>query len=388
MKRIFKYIVVFFVWTLSLVRRIIRGRRRISLSGSRCLIISVSGIGNAVMATPLIQALKVSCGAAVIDVLTSGASHATLFRGIRFCNSIYLYPKTGWDRLKLVHSIRRNKYDLLLLAFPTPEIHYTLLVLAVNAYMVISHDYGIYHPFFRFLKYVADHIISVNKNLHDIEQNANLVHNLTDHTFIFKSYPPFIISDLAVEQAQHFYRDKNIGMAETVCFIHPGSKRGTDYKRWPLDRFIALGHKLKDEHNLIVIVILGPDEEEHRNLFEQHGFITTLFSFSTTLAILQRGSMLISNDSGMMHVASMMRVPTVTIWGGTDMRRNGARGNKALNIVNDSVRCRPCVRFAPDIHCPAVQFECIQSISVDQVYQGMLQNGFLSIKQNAGKRKI
>ena len=374
MRNTLKYIIVILLYLFSRVRRLFRGQRVCSFYGSRYLVVSLSGIGNAIMCTPLVDALKKKRGAS-IDVLTRGTAQEIVFTRIGMCDTIYLYPDTFVRRLTLIGQLRKKRYDVLILTFPTPEISYALLPVGINPRTAITHAYHIYHQYFKCLIHLSDRIVDVDESVHDIEQNLNLA-GISEKDFRFRHYPTVTLSESANSAAENFFSENGLEKAR-VCLMHPGCKRGADYKRWPLEHFIELGIKLL-KHNVKIIVIFGPDEYEYRDQVASKGFIifeSTDFEF--VLAVLNKASMLISNDSGIMHAASFLRVPTVTLWGGTDSNRNGARGNFALDLVNKDVHCRPCVRFVPHIHCPRSPYECVRKISVDQVYKKILQSRLL-----------
>ena len=378
MRTITKYIFVILIWFLSIVRRLYRGRRQVELEDSHCLVVSLSGIGNAIMCLPLLQALKEQHGAAAVDVLTTGAAQETIFRNIGFTDEIYKYPLNLRQKCSLLLFLRKKKYDALLLAFPTPEISYAVLPTLINPRTALTHDYSMFHPFFKYLGHIADRVLPIRTDLHDIEQNLHLIESCNVNKFEFKAYPTVHLSKASLENADEFYRKNKLGSNSILCFMHPGSKRGADYKRWPVANFLTLGQLLVQENNIKIVAIIGPDEIELRDQFAKSGFILLESTdFATTLAILSRASFLVSNDSGLMHTAALLEIPTVTVWGGTDVSRNGARGNLAINVMNKSMPCRPCVKFVANVRCPDAAFLCIRSIDAEQVYQSIKSNGLL-----------
>lgn len=374
MNKVIKYIVVMAIFILSLGRRLVRGKRKAIINNSRCLVVSLSGIGNAIMATPLIEALLKNAAAAV-DVLTLSPAHYTLFNGIGLCRRIFIYPTFRRERRSMFKMLRKQKYDILLLSFPTPEIAHALLAWTIHPRAAVTHAYDIYHPYFKFLKYIPDRVVPVNTLLHDVEQNLALIQSPAQ-SFHFTCYPPFTLATSAHDAALAFFATHKIPIKNTIVVMHPGCKSGADYKRWPLEYFLSLGEKLAMAGK--VIVMLGPDEQAYRDLFQNKNFV--LFEstdFAVSLAVLAKASLLVSNDSGIMHAAAFLQVPTVTVWGGTDVKRNGARGNFAVNVVNENAKCRPCVQFVPSIHCPHLPYECMRDIEVDRVYDIIRQNHLL-----------
>ncbi len=372
-----KYVFVSCVWGILLLRHLFRRKQQIDLNGARCLIISLSGIGNAIMCTPLMQSLKIN-GAQSVDVLVPGLAHTAVLNGINFCDAIHLYPKSVFQRFRLLQSLRKKKHDAMFFAFPTAEISYSLFPLIINPRISVIHSGDMFHPFFKFIRRMFEYIVPVELEWHDIEQNLNLLSAVGGKVEPVTHYPELRLPEQAFQKADVYLSKHHVNGDDQLCFMHPGSTRGTDFKRWPTENFVELGKRLVKDHARKIVVIIGPDEKEYRDYFELAGFyILQTSCFEVTLALLSKSPMLISNDSGLMHAAALLRIPTVTIWGGTDMNRNGARGVFTLNIENERLPCQPCSRFISNVKCPDIEFECIRSITVQQVYEAMVNHHLL-----------
>jgi heptosyltransferase-2 len=377
MSLLIKYVFVSCVWVVLLMRQLFKRKQQIHLNGARCLIVSLSGIGNSIMCTPLVQSLEEN-GADSIDVLLPGAAHAAIFNGIQFCNAIHRYPKSVFQRFKLLLLLRQKKYDALFFAFPTAEISYSLFPLIVCPRISVIHDGDMFHPFFKFTRRMFEYIVPVEASWHDIEQNLNLLSAIGGKIAKVERYPLLTLPEHAHKKAKEYLSEQNLTDADKLCFMHPGCTRGTDFKRWPTENFVELGKMLIERYACKIVVIIGPDEKEYRNYFNVPGFtILESQSFDVTLVLLSKALVLISNDSGLMHAAALLRVPTVTMWGGTDVNRNGARGSFAINIENERLPCQPCSRFVSEVNCPGIKYECIRSISVQQVYDAVAYSSLL-----------
>jgi ADP-heptose:LPS heptosyltransferase len=329
------------------------------------------------MCTPLIQALKEN-GAATVDVIVPSRVHELIFSGIEYCDAVISLEKSGGKRLRQLLTLRKKKYDLLLYTFPTAEIGYTLMGLVLNARMMVLHDFSQFHSFFKYIRKTADYITAYQDDCHDIEQNLNLLSAVDNINFKFEHYPILHLSDSAYHKADDFLTQFSIAETDTLCFMHPGCTRGADFKRWLVQSFVELGNKLAEELNTKIFVILGPDELEYMNSFKSPNFVIVhSLNFDITLALLSQAKLLVSNDSGIMHAAALLQVPVVTLWGGTDIGRNCARGTRSVNILNSNIPCRPCAKIIPNVRCPGEKFECIRSISVQQVFDAIVEHRFL-----------
>jgi heptosyltransferase-2 len=149
----------------------------------------------------------------------------------------------------------------------------------------------------------------------------------------------------------------------------PGAEYGPA-KRWPLENFVALGQELLARNCRLVIfgapndATLAAELAEKlpgaRNLAGQ----TTLAEFMGALAACQ---LVISNDSGAMHLASALGVPTVAIFGSTEPALTGPLGPHTA-VLRHHVPCSPC--FLRE--CP-IDFACMHRITPAMVLTAAAQ---------------
>ena len=153
--------------------------------------------------------------------------------------------------------------------------------------------------------------------------------------------------------------------------LHPGGKRGADYKRWPAQKFRQLADRLA-ARGAGVVVLLGPDETELQALFQGPDLLPLSSSdLEIIIALLEKCHYFISNDSGIMHVASLVDISQYTIYGATNPRRNGAWGGRAVNIFKKDISCRPCIHFIPGGAHLGCRQECLAELSVTEVWNAI-----------------
>jgi heptosyltransferase-2 len=92
---------------------------------------------------------------------------------------------------------------------------------------------------------------------------------------------------------------------------------------------------------------------------------TTLREF---MALLTKCHLVITNDSGSMHLAAALGLPLLAIFGSTNERATGPVGLR-VRIIKRPVECSPCGLR----QCP-IDFRCMTGISVDDVYQAALES--------------
>ena len=151
--------------------------------------------------------------------------------------------------------------------------------------------------------------------------------------------------------------------------MHPGSGiHQAGFKRWPKEKFALLADRLIQEYSASIILLGGQEEkelaEEIKFLMKNNPFV---FTGKTTLAqtasLIKKCSLFVSNDSGLLHVATAVNTPTVGIFGPTDPARTGPYSNSS--VVRKDLSCSPCYTGKP-VRCNSL--DCIHQISIDDVF--------------------
>ncbi|HLA62147.1 MAG TPA: glycosyltransferase family 9 protein, partial [Nitrospiraceae bacterium] len=140
-------------------------------------------------------------------------------------------------------------------------------------------------------------------------------------------------------------------------------------KRWPAASFAEVADRLQQEGCGALVMIGGPDERA--DVAAVRGMMKTpaidLVGVTTVgllPALLSRASLLISNDSGPMHVAAAVGTPVVALFGPTSVARTGPYG-LGHRVLTTELSCRPCLSRT----CQnPVQLECLTRISPEQVF--------------------
>jgi heptosyltransferase-2 len=147
--------------------------------------------------------------------------------------------------------------------------------------------------------------------------------------------------------------------------LNPGAAYGSA-KRWDEDRFADSARVLAKELRLRLAII---GSEAERPIAEQIRARlkpgTAVLNGKTTLevliGVLAESSLLITNDSGPMHIAAALGVPTVAVFGSTDDKVTGPYGERT-RIVKHPVECSPCLLR----ECP-IDHRCMTGVTVDDV---------------------
>jgi lipopolysaccharide heptosyltransferase I len=197
------------------------------------------------------------------------------------------------------------------------------------------------------------------KRIHIIDQQMELLKPLGIEPDWYAEVPL-----KASSVARKSVEDKLKGLVDYVL-INPGGNWTT--KVWHAARYGELAGRLMKD-GLPVAVTWGPGEEDMvRELVSAAG--NGVLQIPTTLeelvALCEKARLFVGGDTGPMHFAAAAGTPIVSIFGPTSSDRNGPFRREDV-VVERRLSCRPC--YERD-KCPLEHWECIEQITVDQVYE-------------------
>ncbi len=152
---------------------------------------------------------------------------------------------------------------------------------------------------------------------------------------------------------------------DRVVAVNPGAAYGSA-KRWPADRFAALAERLAGDGAFVVVLGAAGERALGDAIVARLGGRAVNAAGSTTIreamAVLTWCRRLVTNDSGPMHVAAALGVSVTAIFGPTDPRATRPIGER-VTILQHGVECAPC-RYRD---CP-IDHRCMTAVSVEEVY--------------------
>jgi lipopolysaccharide heptosyltransferase II/tetraacyldisaccharide 4'-kinase len=183
---------------------------------------------------------------------------------------------------------------------------------------------------------------------------------------VLNFFPPHLhLSEAELTTKKNFLMSQGLDPATPWVGLAPGAAYGPA-KRWPAERFAAVGDLLHQEFQAALILLGGPTdvdaaaEVQHagRGRFLNLAGKTTLHQ---ALALLSHLQVLITNDSGLMHAAAALGVPVVAIFGSTDPAATRPFTHRAT-IIHHHLPCSPCLERT----C-SQDYACLAEISVSEV---------------------
>jgi heptosyltransferase-2 len=149
--------------------------------------------------------------------------------------------------------------------------------------------------------------------------------------------------------------------------VHPGAT-GSSAKRWLPERYAEVADRLAHRYGVQIALMGGPEETALAEEIRSHMTTSPLFlagetSLDALLGLIDSLTLLITNDSGPMHLASALDIPTVAVFGPTDERETGPVGRDA-RVVRRDVDCSPCLLK----EC-STDHRCMRQVEVDDVFE-------------------
>jgi len=159
---------------------------------------------------------------------------------------------------------------------------------------------------------------------------------------------------------------------QPIVGLFPGAEWGPS-KRWPMARFAELARELRRRRPALAeIVVAGPQEvwlaaRVHEASGKLHPVIGPDLDLAGLAGVLAHLDVLVTNDSGPMHLAAALGVPCVALFGPTDRRRTAPAG-AGHRVVSLDRWCSPCFRR----RCPLLHHRCLRGIGATTVADAAL----------------
>lgn len=152
-----------------------------------------------------------------------------------------------------------------------------------------------------------------------------------------------------------------------VVGVSPGAEYGPA-KRWFPDRFAGLINRVKNVYDAEVVLVGSDNDRDvcgsvNRQVSGNIVDMSGKTSIKQLIALLKKMTLLITNDTGAMHLASAVDIPVIAVFGSTDSRATSPVAGK-IKIVKSNVSCSPCLKRM----CVKKTYECFSKISVKEVF--------------------
>lgn len=324
---------------------------RMATDKKRILIIKLSSLGDIVHALPAVHCLKKGLNAAIDWVVHP--AYADLVRCVPDVSRVLTFPRRAgpFEYARQIKALRADQYDLIL---DLQGILKSALVgrLARGATRVgpSFHREGS----ILFYSAVAG---ARNKDRHAVEENLDFVRFLD---------VPVLPAEFPIEIPLQLLSESSPRVA-LLPFTRWSSKT------WPLMSFARLGRELQESRNASIFIMGAEADRPQGQALEKElsGRVVNLAgktALPRLAAVLREMDLVISNDSGAMHLAAAFGRPVLTLYGPTSPVRTGPYGSRH-RVLKGKLLCQPCFSR----RCRFGDNSCMQTITPEAVIQASLE---------------
>jgi heptosyltransferase-2 len=332
------------------------------------LIIAPNWIGDAVSTQPLLANLKVLYPNSKIDILASNWV-APVYRA---CSEVHEVIEAKFEHKKLQWNLRKQ------LAKVIEAKNYQACFVLPNSFKSALIPWLANIPFrigyrgelrFGLINLALDNPSKVNRPPM-MEHYLALSQLLKDDESISldRLAPKLNVSSAAKQQVEQKLQGANIN-SDSIYAICPGAEYGPS-KRWPTEYFAVLAQQLIKQNSNNQIILLGSKSDHSlaqeitskgQQASNVHNWCGNT-SLDEAIALIGMSKAVVSNDSGLMHIAAALQIPQVAIFGSSDPAHTPPLSDRA-KIIWLNMSCSPCHKRV----CPLGHLRCLKDILPEQV---------------------
>ena len=315
----------------------------VAFEAHRVLFIRFGGLGDILMTTPTLRALKSRFPDARIDYLV-GRGFREVLDGHPSVARVTEFDKRGGDMLphrlvRFLLALRREKYDLIINLQPSFKTKWMTHLAHPRHCLTFHKDQLIQaatsrrrHAIDDFRR-VLDPLLGSREETHEMD---------------------FVVPRAAQERIDALLNECDVDREDRLVIVHPSANHRVN--RWPLDHFASLCMSIgKKSRCRIALTGSRRDCGLVKALKKSLGASDNAIDLCGRLSIKEFGALLmradafVTGDTGPMHMASALNTPTISLFGAADPDRTGPRSRRADVLRVNTLPCVPC-------HCRKCRF--------------------------------
>ena len=327
----------------------------------KILVIRLDRIGDMVITTPIFRALKEKWPDAQITVLTNPVNKNIVINN-PFIDYILVYDRENKhkslnSRLIFFRSIRERKFDLVIDPYLDYELKTSFITRFVGNRFRLGFEFAGREIFYN-IRYNPNVFPVSTEKKHMIDYDLDLLTYIGIETQ--KRQPEIFLSTDEKENAYKLLEEAGTNPESKIIGIHPGGHY--ESQRWPIKRFAAISDYLITNYDVKVILFAGQAEKQLLSEFKGYAVKTPIFlenlSLREFMSTLSHCSLLLCNNSGPLHIATALNIPTVSTMGPTVPYHWWPYGKDHI-VLRKDVDCSPCKNGICKTH------ECMELITTD-----------------------
>ena len=322
----------------------------------RVLLIKTAGIGDTVLVGAIVLEIKQQYPKAQIDIVCSknNAAMAKMLPGI---SEVYIFNmKAPFKSLRLLRKL--EQFDLLIDFAPWPRIN------AVVSYVVDATFKVGFKRKDMYRHYIYDSSIEHLDTVHEIDNYRNLIKAVG-------IYPNCVVPLLPIKDIK-----KNIISGEyAILHLYPGGAMQKQ-RMWDVNKWVCLAKFLSERYRLKIFLTGGVEDkwnaESVARMICENGVMAQSIAGKYPLKeipnILSGAKILVSVNTGIMHIGAAVGVPLVALHGATSELRWGPLSSH-LVVAKSGVHCQPCISLGYESKC--TDPICMKHLSVECVIEAV-----------------
>ncbi|HYE54765.1 MAG TPA: glycosyltransferase family 9 protein [Chitinophagaceae bacterium] len=324
------------------------------------LVIRFSSIGDIVLTSPVVRCLKTQLITAEVHFLTK-KSFAPLFAANPYIDKMHYLEN---DLGSVIEALKQEDFDYVI------DLHHNLRTLKVKR--------ALGKQSFSFNKLNIEKWVMVNFKW-NIMPDVHIVDRYMETISSFGIKNDGRGLDYFIPDAEHV-QESDIPTSHLAGYIGLVIGGAHNTKKYPLHKLKALCATLQHP-----IIVLGGKEDAAEG--EQLSAIDPVkiynacgkFNLNESADLVRRARLIITNDTGLMHVAAAFKKPVISLWGNTvpEFGMYPYYGNDQVKhdiIEVKHLACRPCSKIGYR-KCPLGHFKCMNNITVESVMQRLSEAG-------------
>ena len=273
----------------------------------RILIIRLAPLGETVLTTPVIRALRQHFRDAHIAYMVA-PTREDLVSANPHLNEVLTYQASV---PKLIYQIAQRRFQMAVVLQPT--------------FRLVLHTFLARIPF-----RVGFETNAGGKKLLSLAAPNNTVQHETQRYLdvvrgigieVADDEPEVFVDSAGIAWVNNFVENQKLNDNRPIIGLNPGA--ATVYRRWNASNFATLGDRLHETYNAHIVITTGPREGELADQVVQQMSYSPIIVNQTTpmqlAALLQRCNLYISNDTGPMHLSTAVKTPTVALFGASNL---------------------------------------------------------------------
>ena len=290
----------------------------------RILIIRLAPLGETILTTPVIRALRQHFRDAYIAYMVA-PTREDLVSANPYLNEVLTYQASV---PKLIYQIARRKFQMVVVLQPTFRLVLHTFLARIPFRVGFETNAG--------RKKLLNVAVPNNTAQHETQRYLDVVRALGIK--VTDDEPEVFVDDTGMAWVNNFLENQKLNDSNPIIGLNPGA--ATAYRRWQASNFAVLGDRFHETYGAHIVITTGPREEELANqIAKQMSHSPVIVNQATPMqlaALLQRCNLYISNDTGPMHLSTAVKTPTVALFGASNLIQWAPPWNKHAVVARES----------------------------------------------------